>query len=265
MADDEDEAPGVPEWVVTFGDMMSLLLTFFIMLVSLSEIKQVEKYQALVESIKKQLGHDASLVSMVPGQAKPRNSMVQQVANLARAKRKDLMKGGAKPKAPVGENRLVQIIRPGNRTSEGTTVFFDELSVVLSEDEKERLRVQAAKMKGKPQQIEVCGHVSQRPIPPGTKFNGQLVRDHMDFAYQRARTVAEFVQNDPALKIAPHRIRIKIASYYEPWHTGIDPELMKRNSRVDFFLLDQNSKLPENKPENRLQKVPADSIGKQAG
>ncbi|MBL4886213.1 MAG: flagellar motor protein MotB, partial [Planctomycetaceae bacterium] len=35
---DDDEPPGVPEWVVTYGDMMSLLLTFFIMLVSLSEV-----------------------------------------------------------------------------------------------------------------------------------------------------------------------------------------------------------------------------------
>ena len=40
MAEPEDEAPGVPEWVVTYGDMMSLLLTFFIMLVSMSELKE---------------------------------------------------------------------------------------------------------------------------------------------------------------------------------------------------------------------------------
>jgi chemotaxis protein MotB len=33
---DEPEEMEIPEWVVTFGDMMSLLLTFFIMLVSLS-------------------------------------------------------------------------------------------------------------------------------------------------------------------------------------------------------------------------------------
>ena len=38
MTMEEDAPPGVPEWVVTYGDMMSLLLTFFIMLVSLSEI-----------------------------------------------------------------------------------------------------------------------------------------------------------------------------------------------------------------------------------
>ena len=44
MAAEEEESMGIPEWVVTFGDMMSLLLTFFIMLVSLSEMKEEEKY-----------------------------------------------------------------------------------------------------------------------------------------------------------------------------------------------------------------------------
>ena len=39
MAEPEEEQGGVPEWVVTYGDMMSLLLTFFIMLVSMSELK----------------------------------------------------------------------------------------------------------------------------------------------------------------------------------------------------------------------------------
>ena len=42
---EEDPPMGIPEWVVTFGDMMSLLLTFFIMLVSMSEMKQEEKFQ----------------------------------------------------------------------------------------------------------------------------------------------------------------------------------------------------------------------------
>ena len=32
--------PGVPEWVVTFGDMMSLLLCFFILLQMFSELKK---------------------------------------------------------------------------------------------------------------------------------------------------------------------------------------------------------------------------------
>ncbi len=36
LEDNGDDGGGVPEWVVTFGDMMSLLLTFFIMLFFIS-------------------------------------------------------------------------------------------------------------------------------------------------------------------------------------------------------------------------------------
>ena len=47
MAIEEDPPAGVPEWVVTYGDMMSLLLTFFIMLVSMSKIKEEGTMRAL--------------------------------------------------------------------------------------------------------------------------------------------------------------------------------------------------------------------------
>ena len=57
---DEPEEMGIPEWVVTFGDMMSLLLTFFIMLVSLSEIKDDETYQKLVDSVQREFGYSRS-------------------------------------------------------------------------------------------------------------------------------------------------------------------------------------------------------------
>jgi len=59
--DDEPEEIGIPEWVVTFGDMMSLLLTFFIMLVSLSEIKEEEQYQAMTDSIQESFGYPRRL------------------------------------------------------------------------------------------------------------------------------------------------------------------------------------------------------------
>ena len=48
--------PGAPNWVMTYGDMMSLLLTFFIILVSISEIRDVDKYQAIVVQIQQAFG-----------------------------------------------------------------------------------------------------------------------------------------------------------------------------------------------------------------
>ena len=55
----EDEGPpceeGAPGWVVTFGDMMSLLLTFFILLLSFATMETV-KYKVLSGSIQVAFG-----------------------------------------------------------------------------------------------------------------------------------------------------------------------------------------------------------------
>ena len=37
---EEDEAPGAPEWMVTFSDCMTLLLTFFVLLLSFSSLDE---------------------------------------------------------------------------------------------------------------------------------------------------------------------------------------------------------------------------------
>ncbi|MDJ0840101.1 MAG: flagellar motor protein MotB [Acidobacteriota bacterium] len=46
---------GAPKWVVTFGDMMSLLLTFFVLLLSFSTT-EVVKYKRMAGSIKEAFG-----------------------------------------------------------------------------------------------------------------------------------------------------------------------------------------------------------------
>lgn len=58
MSDDDHTSGthGAPGWVVTFGDMISLLLTFFIMLVAYSRIRDNPGYQAARKSIQSTLG-----------------------------------------------------------------------------------------------------------------------------------------------------------------------------------------------------------------
>lgn len=46
---------GAPEWVVTFGDMMSLLLTFFVLLLSFAEM-DVQKFKEMSGKLEKAFG-----------------------------------------------------------------------------------------------------------------------------------------------------------------------------------------------------------------
>ena len=223
---------GIPEWVVTFGDMMSLLLTFFIMLVSLSEMKEEEKYQALVESMKQQFGYSSSQNSLIPGDLRPRNSALSKTATMGRAKRLDTMQGGDKVQAPVGDHPRVVIVRPGTKTGIGTVVYFAEDASDLTEEHRAILSQQGDVMQGKSQKIEIRGHTSHKPITPNSGL-----RDNWDLAYQRSRNVMQYLIQD--LNIDPRRIRMSVAGPYEPAHIGTDEKKLRQNPRVEVYMLDE--------------------------
>ena len=70
-----DEPPaGAPEWLLTYGDLMSLLLTIFVMLVSMGELKQTDKFQGVADSLHEQFGTD-SASGLAHGELRPRNSI----------------------------------------------------------------------------------------------------------------------------------------------------------------------------------------------
>ena len=232
MAADDDAPPAVPEWVVTFGDMMSLLLTFFIMLVSLSEVKEEERYQALVASILQQFGHDSSMTSVAPGTSKPRNSEVAKLATQGRALKLNIMKGGDKVRSTVGDHPRVRIVRPGTRSAVGTVVYFPEESAELDAQAREDLRVHSEEISGKPQKIEIRGHTSQRPTPLGTEAG-----DNWDLAYERCRNTFDYMVQE--LKIDPRRLRMSVAGPNEPLHIDADPIKLQQNPRVEIFVLDE--------------------------
>ncbi len=79
MSDDAAAAPaeeckcekGAPKWVVTFGDMMSLLLTFFVLLLSFSTT-DIVKYKKMVGSVKEAFG----VATVSPTDTVPRGKRV---------------------------------------------------------------------------------------------------------------------------------------------------------------------------------------------
>ena len=68
--------PGIPEWVVTFGDMMALLLCFFILLQMFSELKQDREYQRVITAIKEAFGYSGG-IGVLPINDPPVRSIVE--------------------------------------------------------------------------------------------------------------------------------------------------------------------------------------------
>lgn len=85
MAEQEQKCPeckkGAPDWMVTFSDLMSLLLTFFVLLLSMSTISE-PKYEDAAESLQ-QAFTSTKIIGSVPkvpftiDQPEPANKRVQ--------------------------------------------------------------------------------------------------------------------------------------------------------------------------------------------
>lgn len=230
--DQEADVIAIPEWVVTFGDMMSLLLTFFIMLVSLSEIKEEETYQALVDSMQQQFGYAKTLNALAPGDSKPRTTAFKPLATTGRARKKDTATGGVPEKAPTGEEPMVRIVRPGQMTAVGSVVFFDIGSDKLSSSGESILKSLAEQLRGKPQKVEIRGHVCAE-YAARTEGTDEAVM----LGIRRAAAVQNYLVKKSGLN--PHRFRISSAADSEPMTTSGRGTANGRNPRVEVFMLDE--------------------------
>lgn len=232
LAQEEDNGGGIPEWVVTFGDMMSLLLTFFIMLVSMSEIKEEQKYQEIVESLTRRFGYETSARSLSPGPVQARNAKIAVAANEGRARRLNIMQGGDQVQAPTGEHPRVRIIRPGEKTYVGTVIFFNQISAELDDVARKDLDIAAETFTGQPQKIEIRGHSSLHPLPSDSPYT-----NHWELAYARGWNTFLYLTQEK--NIDSERFRISVAGPHEPLHLGSDPLAQRENPRVEVFMLQE--------------------------
>jgi chemotaxis protein MotB len=245
--DEPPPPPNVPEWMVSFGDMMSLLLTFFIMLVSFSEPKKDEKFNALLEQMQKQFGKDLSDLELAPGGILARQASVAKGLSQGRAQRHQALMGPGPKPAVAGNAHGVRFIRPGGQTAIGTVIFFEEGSAALTEDARTAMQAQALAFAGKPQKIEVRGHTSLRADEHGSEHN-----DNWDLAYQRSRAVMRYLIEE--MHLDPARIRLSVAGGNEPLHLAHDPAKMRENPRVELYLLEEVISDLVGTPQERQQR-----------
>lgn len=231
---DDDAPPGVPEWVVTYGDMMSLLLTFFIMLVSMSEVKADAKFRAVMESFAQYLGYPTAPASPA-GNVFPLNSLVEKLDTLGSYLDEGDGSGGIKRKSLDGQNMRVLRNREGRPVPSGV-VSFDPGSARLNEGAKEALQQIVDRLAGKPHKVDVTGYAPEPPVLPLAAVKDDAVPGTTHprmLAYRRAKVVLEALER---AGIKHERLRITANP-----HIG-RPEVAEpaeSPDRVEVFVLDQ--------------------------
>ncbi len=126
---EEEDPPGVPEWVVTYGDMMSLLLTFFIMLVSMSELKDEGKNRAALNSMKEVFG-PMDGTSGVPGRTFNSRAAYEHMSSKSENKKTGLEKGSIDSAGGGGPENSVESVNHGEIVTVGGSLEFDQFSTV---------------------------------------------------------------------------------------------------------------------------------------
>lgn len=225
----EKAEEGAPAWMVTYGDMVTLLLTFFVLLLAMSEIKKDQKVLEFMQAVKQVFGYSGGL-KHVPTQEVhvPRNVMdaillITPIFPKQHGHSPDETRKQKQPEA--------QIIRPGKDYQPGAKFQFEPLAAVLTEAEVAAVRAEAEKMRGYTSVFEIWGLCSQVPVE-GTQYP-----DHMALGYARARFVYDVLVESG---INPQRLRIVGAGVNRPARSKAYDEVdYRKNDVVELLQTDE--------------------------
>ena len=218
---------------LTWADMITLLMTFFVVLASMGKIAEDDKFKAVVESMQETFGYftPGSKIDM----SSPGMNSLSLVNKLQEAMGGKQGKNRAANKSPrpgqVGQSAQVRNIRDGLMITVGGVTAFDEGSAALLPAAKEDLLQVTSVIKGYRNKVQVRGHTSRRALPAGSPF-----KDHVELSYARARAVAEFLT---ANDIKSERLTLEACADHEPVKvTAYDEEGVARNRRVEIVVKD---------------------------
>ncbi len=113
--------------MVTFGDMMALLLCFFILLQMFSELKQDREYQRVITAIKEAFGFSGG-IGVLPINDPPVRSIIEQLEQMAIKQYEQTKKSRSPVDSIEGSFLRVTKIREGIVYTLGGPVGFDEMS-----------------------------------------------------------------------------------------------------------------------------------------
>ena len=243
---------GSPAWIVTFADLATLLLTFFILLLSFAEM-DVEKYRAMAKSMAVAFGSNQVLGDAVGGS--PLTLIESDTVSLPEPMETatdepefidERAEADAPTKIPAGvidlASRMIEELEP-EVASEALSVNYDESRVVIRFSEEAAFRSGEAAIKpamvpiiervvevlsGCSGDVLVAGYTDDRPIASGR------YRSNWDLSAARAVSVVhELVLNR---QVPAERVVAAGRAETNPLVPNDSPENRAKNRRVEIAI-----------------------------
>ncbi len=221
----------VPVWVVTFGDMMTLLLCFFILLQMFSELKQDREYQRVITAIKEAFGYSGG-IGVLPINDPPVRSIIEQLEHMAVKQFEDTKTSRAPIESIDGTFTRVKKIREGMMFTIGGPASFEEMSAEIKPAIRAELEKLAVLLAGRNNKIVVRGHCAAKYLPANSPW-----QDLDDLSFQRARAIKDVLVE---LGLDDRVFRLEAVGTREPVRPRAhDPAEVAENRRVEVILTEQ--------------------------
>lgn len=241
---ERDEKKGSPEYMTTYGDMMTLILCFFVMLFAMSSV-DAKKFEAIVRSFSGSLG-------VLDGGNTITQQRIIDEGSISNLTSKELLETESfesmerKIKEYLEENELQEKVEVVNE-EQGLllrfqdSVLFDQGSATIKQ-ESLVLMDYIAKMLQSPnfkeKFISVEGHTDNVPI------NSTVFPSNWELSVTRASNVVRYLIERGG--IDPTRLSASGYSEYHPIVDNISGENMAKNRRVDVLIMRSKNVKSEN-------------------
>ncbi len=196
-------------WIFTYGDLMTLLLVFFILLFSFCKT-DVEKFKSVAESFK-------PVPAGSPFFLEGRESVLEQLVRQIET-------------SEISEEVFITIDPRGVVVSFRDSALFESGSAALTARARKTLNRFVAYLFGLPNDILVEGHTDDRPIATA-RFPS-----NWNLSSGRASTVARFFE---AEGVKGGRIRVLGYGQHRPRFRNDTPEKRALNRRIDVVIKPQ--------------------------
>jgi chemotaxis protein MotB len=178
---------GAPEWVLTYGDMMSLLLCFFILLAAFADYsangsQPTPELEQALASIREAFGAGGSAAS---NHEIDFQELIRKLKAMA-SKPTSGHRGDTYEEGIYGKNFRLRKIRDGMEITMGGPVVFEPFSDKLTLEGKQALEQIAETVRGHRNKMEIRGHAAEEPRPADWTDDDALL-----LSFRRAKVVAD--------------------------------------------------------------------------